>query len=104
MGRVPGLDKWDVAFVIGGLISIIGKSGNYRSAEADFELILKASDEQIVELLNASTANNQVCNAGLCATKYLPPLFATHGKFMDEKTRKELGDVLKRHEQYEKKK
>jgi hypothetical protein len=66
--------------------------------------IQKASDEQIVELLNASTANNQVCNAGLCATKYLPPLFATHGKFMDEKTRKEPGDVLKRYEQYEKKK
>ena len=105
---LPGLAKWDVGFVIGGLISIIGKSGNYRSAEANFELILpyiqKASDEQIVELLNASTANNQVCNAGLCATKYLPPIFATHGKLMDEKTRKELGDVLKRYEPYEKKK
>lgn len=102
---LPGLAKRDVKFVIDGLISIIAKSGDYRSAEANFELVLpyikNASNEQIVELLHVSAANDQICNASLCATKYLPPLFASHGQFMNGDTRKELSDVLKR---YEKKK
>jgi hypothetical protein len=103
---LPGLAKRDVTFVINALIPIIAKSGNYRGAEANFELILpyigNANQEQIVALLEASTANKQICHAGLYATKYLPPLFASHGIFMKIETRKELADVLKQYENVKK--
>lgn len=98
---LPGLAKHDIKFVIDALISIIGESGNYRGAEANFQLILpyldKATKEQIVSLLNTSLKNDQVCNAGLCATTYLPPLLASHGKYMTEHERTELAEVLKRY-------
>jgi hypothetical protein len=103
---LPGLAKHDVKFVINVLILLIAKSNNYRSAEANFDLILpyiaKASKQQVVELLEASIENRQICDASLCATTYLPPLFESHGKFMKEETRKELADVLKRYEKFKK--
>lgn len=95
---LPGLARHDVGFVINKLIAKVEKSGSFRGAEADFQLILpyigSASKEQVVELLNVSTKNKQVCHAGLCATKYLPPLVASHGKLMVPDTRKELEAVL----------
>jgi hypothetical protein len=99
---LPGLAKHDVAFVIDKLVAKVGKSGGFRNSEATFELILpyigRAKAEQIVELLNVSTANKQVCHASLCAKKYLPPLVASHGKFMKSETRKELEEVLAQYE------
>lgn len=60
---LPGLARHNVKTVIDTLIPIIAKSGGYRIAESNFELILpylaKATKKQIVELLNASTANKQ---------------------------------------------
>jgi hypothetical protein len=95
---LPGVAKHDVSFVIDKLVVKIGKSGGFRGAEANFELILpyigKASRQQVVELLNVSTDNNQVCHASLCATKYLPLLMKSHGKFMDRDKLKELEGVL----------
>ena len=103
---LPGLAKHDVKFVIDVLIPMIGNSRSFRGAEANFELILpyigKASKKQIVDLLEASNANKQICHAGLCATKYIPPLFESHGKFMKAETRKELADVLKQCEHVKK--
>ena len=88
-------------FVIDALISIIDTFKSFRGAEANFELILpyidKAAKEQIVEPLNVSTVNKEIYRAGLCATKYLPPFFASHGKFMKTETRKDLADVLKQY-------
>lgn len=98
---LPGVAKHDVSFVIDKLVAKVGKSRNFRGAEANFELILpyigKATREQVVELLNVSTDNGQVCNAGLCATKYLPPLVKSHGKYMDAGKLKELEEVLGRY-------
>ncbi len=95
----PGLAKHDVSFLIDRIILIIRKSPNYRQSEANFELILpylgKAKDQQIVELLKVSTQNNQVCNAGLCARQYLPPLLKSHGQLMDTQDRETLEDTLK---------
>jgi hypothetical protein len=93
------LAKHDVSFLIDKIIGIIHKSPNYRQAEANFELILPyldtATDGQITELLRVSTDNNQVCNAGLCAQKYLPPLLKSHGHLMAPEERKMLEDTLK---------
>jgi TIR domain len=98
---VTVIARRDKAFAIDGIINIIRGSGNFRRAEANFELILPylkdASKEQVVRLLEVSLENNQVCNAGLCATKYLPPLLASHGQFLDAKTRAELSEVLDRY-------
>ena len=99
---LPGLAKHDVKFVIDTLVPLIAGSRSYRSAEANFELLLpfidRASKEQVVDLLNASTDNKQICHASLCATKYLPPLFESHGKSVSPEKRKELADVLKQYE------
>jgi TIR domain len=103
---LPGLAKHGLAFVIDKLVAIVGKSRSFRGAEANFELILpyigRANRQQIVELLNVSTANNQVCHAALCATKYLPPLVASHGKFMKAETRKQLDEVLAQYDKAKK--
>jgi hypothetical protein len=94
----PGLAKHDVSFLIDAITKIIDRSGSYRTAEANFKLILpytgRATDAQVVELLRVSAENNQVCNAGLCAKTYLPPLFASHGHILDAATKKKLSDTL----------
>jgi hypothetical protein len=97
----PGLFKCDQYFTISALIVLVGKSRSFRSAEYHFGLLLPylnaATDQQKTDLLRLSTENGQVCNAGDCATKYLPPLLATHGKFLDQKTRVELEQTLARY-------
>jgi hypothetical protein len=98
---VTGIARRDKAFAIEGIIKFIGGSGNFRAAEANFEMILPflkdASKEQKVRLLQVSLRNNQVCNAGLCATKYLPPLLAGHGRFLSAEDRAELTEILDRY-------
>lgn len=98
---VPGIAKHDVSFLVDAITTIISGSGNYRKAESNFELILpyldRATDAQITELLKVSTRNNQVCNAGLCAQTYLPPLFTSHGHLLDDATKKELSETLDRY-------
>jgi TIR domain len=98
---LQGLAKRHASFLIDKLIIVIGKSGNYRKAETNFELILpylkKAKPAQVAELLKVSTTNNQVCNAGLCVNTYLPPLLKSHGHLMDKAQRKELEETLARY-------
>jgi TIR domain-containing protein len=98
---ITAIARCNKAFAIDGIINLISGSKNYRAAEKNFELILPylkdASKEQKVRLLEVSLSNDQVCNAGLCATKYLPPLFASHGQFLNEKTRAELSGILDRY-------
>lgn len=95
---LPGVAKHNVAFVIDKLIAKVSESRSFRGAEANFELILpyvgKATKEQIVQLLTASADNQQVCHASLCATKYLPPLVASHGNLMQKAKLTELQSVL----------
>ena len=98
---VTALARRDKAFAIDGIINIISLSGSFRGAEANFKLILPylndASKEHKVRLLEVSLRNNQVCHAGLCATKYLPPLLASHGQFLSAADREELTEILGRY-------
>jgi hypothetical protein len=93
-----GMVKQDSLFTINKLIDLVAGSKSFRAAEANFELIApflsRAYRRQIVDLLHVSTDNKQVCHASLCATKYLPPLVSSHGKYMDSEKRKELDGVL----------
>ena len=97
----PALAKRDVAFVIDRLVEAVAASSSYRSAEGNFADLLpfipRATDAQIVRLLVASERNSQVCNAGLCATKYLPPLLQSHGALLDPAVRKRLEQTLARY-------
>jgi hypothetical protein len=94
----PGLAAHDVAFTISAIIQIIARSGNYRTAESNFAMILpylnRATDQQIVDLLNVSYHNNQICHAALCAREYLPPLLKSHGQYLQPEIRADLGQLL----------
>ena len=91
---LPGIAKHDVSFVIDKLVAKVAKSGSFRGAEANFELILpyigKATRKQMVDLLNVSTDNGQVSHAGLCATENPLLLVKSHGKYMDKDKLKDL--------------
>jgi hypothetical protein len=75
---ITAIARRDKPFATDGIINIIRSSVNFRRAEANFELIVPylkdASKEQKIRLLEVSLENNQICHAGLCATKYLPPI------------------------------
>jgi TIR domain len=97
---LPGLAKFDITGLIDAIVKIIAKSSSFQGAESNFELVLpylpNASVKQIVELLLVSAENNQVCNAGACANKYLPPLFKSHGHLLNPDVQKVLADTLAR--------
>jgi hypothetical protein len=94
----PGLAKKDSAFVIDSILQIIKKSGSYRGAEANFQMILpyvgKATDEQMRYLLQISLANGQVLHASQVAREFLPPIMKSHGHLLDPETREEIECVL----------
>ena len=87
---VPGFMKYDFALGVQLLIDQIGHSGGYRSAEANFQMILphlpRMSDVQIKELLERAAANEQVHHASLCASEYLPPMLKSHGRLLRRTT------------------
>ena len=76
-----GIAQCNCSFAIDRMINRLALSRNYASAEANFKLLFPylggATDEQIVEILEAAASNNQIADAGLCAREYLPPLFTT---------------------------
>lgn len=94
----PGLAAHDIAFTIDAIINIVSCSGNFRGAEANFQMLLpylnRGTDQQIVNLLNISHHNKQICHAGLCARDYLPPIFRSHGHLLQPEIRAELEQVL----------
>lgn len=98
---LPGLAKKNVGFVIDFTIEKIKRSGSFRSAEANFALILpmvgKATNEQILKLLKVSRANSQVLHASQVAHEFLPPLIKSHGHLLDAEDLAELEKVV---EQY----
>ncbi len=98
---LPAIAKRNVSFAIDAIIGIIGSSNSYRNAEANFALILpylkKASEKQIVRLLNAAAENSEVHDASLCVQKYLPPLLESHGHLLDRETLAFLTERLARY-------
>lgn len=84
---VPGFLKHDFAKGIDLIIDLIGGSGSFRGAEANFQLILpfveKLTDRQAKELLERAVSNAQVHHAGLCARDYIPPLLERYGHLLE---------------------
>ena len=99
---LPGLALNDVHFLISALTQVIAQSGNYRSAESNFDLVVpylpRATDQQIVQLLNVAQSNDQIANAGRCAVHLLPPLMTSHGHLLDPIVRATLQETLARYQ------
>jgi TIR domain len=95
---MPGLLKYNFEGGIELLIDIIGRSGSFRGAEENFQLILPylddMNDAQKVALLERAADNAEVHHASLCAKTYLPPLMASHGHLLKRNTRAHLKKVL----------
>jgi hypothetical protein len=93
-----GIAQYNCNFAIDRMINRLALSGNYTSAEANFKLRFPylggATDEQIVEILEAATY--QIADAGLCAREYLPPLFTTHGHLLAKEDRGKLQSTVRR--------
>ncbi len=100
---LPGLAKRDVSFVIDLIINLLRRSGGFRAAEADFELILpfvgKASNDQVAMLLTVAAENSQVLHATKVARTYLPPIIAEHGHLLTDDLRTKIDEVLARYAQ-----
>lgn len=98
----PGLALHHVGFLISAITQIIAQSNSYRDAERNFDLIVpyipRAADLQVIELLSIAHGNDQIANAGRCATQHLPPLMASHGHFLNPQTRAELQQTLARYQ------
>ncbi|MHB1669226.1 toll/interleukin-1 receptor domain-containing protein [Thiomonas sp.] len=94
---IPGFLKHDFSAGVELITDLIGRSGGFRSAEANFQLLLphvpKMTDEQIKVLLERAAENNQVHHASLCARDYLPPLLKSHGHLLKRTTRSFLKKV-----------
>lgn len=94
---LPGLIKFDFNQAVDEIIDMIGESGSYRGAEANFKIILPYLDgltpDQNKQLLENAATNNQVHHAGLCATEYLPPLIDKHGHLLDSETKEFLRGI-----------
>jgi len=87
---LPGIIRHNPCKGIDIIIDLIGNSGSFRNAEANFELFMpfkeQASDEQIKKLLINSSLNGQVHCANLCTNKFLPPILESHGYLIDKDT------------------
>ena len=98
---MPAFLKHDFAAGIDLAIDLIGRSGGYRAAEENFQLILphisRMTNAQIRLLLKRVADNGQVHHASLCARDYLPPLLKSHGRFLAPQTRSILKKIC---EQY----
>lgn len=94
---LPAFFKHDFDTGVELTIELIGKSGGYRTAEENFQLILphisKMSNEQVKLLLQRAANNDQVHQASLCASDYLPQLLKSHGRLLTPETRSLLKKI-----------
>lgn len=94
---IPGFVKHDFARGVEILTDLVGRSGSFRGAEANFEAILpyipRMTDEQIKLLLERSADNGEIHHANLCARRYLPPLLKSHGHLLSKKIRMVLAEA-----------
>ena len=95
---LPGLAKHDPRSVIAKLTRRLSRSTSYRSAEADFELLLpylgKASAAEKVLIVETVAVNGQVLHAGLVAREYLPPLYDETKADLAPELRRKIKEVI----------
>lgn len=98
---LPGIARRDVGLAIDLITGVIAKSKSYRGAERNFRLIApyldRATDAQVVRLLEVSDANEEVCNAAECVVEHIPKLLASHGRLLRPDIRASLEGTLARY-------
>lgn len=87
---IPGFLKHNLSLGLDIAIEQVAHSASFRGAEANFQLLLphlpRMTDEHIKRLLEVAANNDQVHHASLCASKYIPPLLASHGHLLAPET------------------
>ncbi|MFN5164623.1 MAG: toll/interleukin-1 receptor domain-containing protein [Pseudomonadota bacterium] len=83
------------------LISVVGNSRNYRSAESNFAMLMPhlahLLPEHVTSLLEAALENDQVCNAGRCAAEHIPAVLTAYPRLGSRKTRTDLKAICRRY-------
>ena len=99
---LPGLIRHNKKKGIDIIISILGRSGTYRSAESNFKMLLPYLDdltkEQLEVLLDHILMNKQIHHASLCAKDFIPPILEKHGDLLAPENLNILLDVCKEYE------
>jgi hypothetical protein len=98
---IPGLVKCDKNEGIRIIIELIGKSGTYRSAEANFRYILPLIDDlnekQVEKLFDLIEYNWQINNAHLCLSDYIPRVLKKHGNVLTKRKYEKLKKMCEEH-------
>jgi hypothetical protein len=85
---LPGIMKWNKEKGINIIIELIGSSGSFRSAEANFKRILPFLDDlentQAETLFSKIIGNLQVSNASLCASDYIPRMLRKYSGLLSK--------------------
>jgi hypothetical protein len=94
---IPGLLRYNKEEGIRVIIDFIGSSGGYRSAEDNFEFSLpyldELTDKQALSLIDKILDNNQICNAHLCGSKYIPQIAKKYKKIIPKREYDKLKKV-----------
>jgi len=98
---LPGIIKANFGWGIDLVFNSIAGSRSFRGAEASFKPLIpyvnSLSPEQGKEILEIAINNDQVHHAGLCASKYLPPIMAKHGHLLSKENQEFLNQILERY-------
>jgi hypothetical protein len=85
---MPGLLKYNKFDGLNIMIELLGASGSFRTAEANFELLLPYINDlteiQVKELFKRIRENGQVHHAALCASQYIPQLLRQYGSLISK--------------------
>jgi hypothetical protein len=85
---LPGILKWNKDKGINIIIELIGSSGSFRGAEANFKRILPFLDNlknnQAKLLFEKIIENDQIYSAGLCLSDYIPKMLQKYGRLLSE--------------------
>ena len=84
------------------LIHILAASTNYRAAEANFAPIISRISTMgpvhAAAIIAAAAANDQISNASLCVTEYIPQLLRAYPRVGSRDARKKLRETCKRYD------
>ena len=94
---MPALLKYNKFDGLNIIIELIGASGSFRVAEANFELLLPyindLTETQVKDLFEKIRLNGQIHHASLCANQYIPQLLRKYGTLIPKEDFDYLKDI-----------
>jgi hypothetical protein len=97
----PALTSKDPDKGLYNLVHILAASTNYRTAEANFAPIIPhiptMGPTHAAAIIAAASANDQISNASMCVTQYIPQVLRAYPRVGSRGARKELRETCKRY-------